>query len=226
MFAKRPLPWLDFVASLKTGDIILMQGITPPSANEEMLLSSTWSHVGMAVLAADLGINVPDSSGVLFWESNQGADVTDVILHVKKPGPVLAPIEERFVFNLTNGITGQIATRKLHVRARKSLIEPLKEVIEKIHTAGFDTNAETLLLTFIMGRTANQPGTGTTFLCSELVAFTCQTMGLLTHQYVPNSYAPADFSEKLDVSLLKGAWLGRETFLDCSTLVPPKPPTP
>lgn len=203
-----------------------MQGITPPSVNEEMLLSSTWSHIGMAVRAVDLGIDVPDSSGVLFWESNEGPNVTDVILHIKKPGPVLAPLEERCTFNLTNGITGQIATRKLHYDCREKLIAPLQEAIGIAHMAGFETDASKVLLSFILGRTANVPGTGTTYLCSELLSFTYQKMGLLTQQYVPNSYAPADYSEKLDVSLLQRAWFGRETFLDCATLVAPKPPTP
>ncbi len=227
MFAKRPLPWLDFVASLETGDVILMQGTAPPAVNEEMLLSSTWSHVGMAVRASDLSISVPDSCGVLFWESNQDPAVTDVILHEKKPGPVLAPIEERFTYDLAQHLVGKIATRKLHVTHRSQLIKPLSDTIAEVHSAGFDPVAETVLLSFILGRTANQPGTGKTFLCSELLSLTYQHMGLLTKQYVPNSYAPADYAEALDVSLLNGAWLGRETFLDLTTMpVPAKPPVP
>jgi hypothetical protein len=40
---------------------------------------------------------------------------------------------------------------------------------------------------------------------------------------VSNSYAPADFTEDVDVSLLKGAWLGREIYLDVSTIDPAPP---
>jgi len=56
-----------------------------------------------------------------------------------------------------------------------------------------------------------------------LVAHTYMALGLLSQYYVSNSYVPADFTEEVDVSLLKGAWLGREIMLDVTTLAPAPP---
>lgn len=50
--------------------------------------------------------------------------------------------------------------------------------------------------------------------CSELVAMTYKTLGLLTQNHVSNAYAPKDFSKEGSTRLLGRSWLGAEMFFD------------
>jgi len=53
--------------------------------------------------------------------------------------------------------------------------------------------------------------------CSELIATTYKELGLLTQNHVSNAYAPVDFSDEGSIRLLKGAWLGKEMYIDMRT---------
>ena len=110
--------------------------------------------------------------------------------------------------------------------AKSELLKALKQVIEdtkegKLPYSGRDQTTE--LTNFLMGRFYNKPSKEGEFSCSQLIAHTLMSLGLLSQYTVSNAYVPADFTEEVDVSLLKGAWLGREIILDTST-IPPKPP--
>jgi hypothetical protein len=116
--------------------------------------------------------------------------------------------------------------RKLMINRTPEMLNQLKSVIDiaKNGTLPYSGNDQTAELSnFLQGRFYNLASTAGQYACSQLVAFTYMQLGLLTTHYVSNSYAPADFTEDVDVSLLKGAWLGREIYLDVSTIAPAPP---
>jgi hypothetical protein len=100
------------------------------------------------------------------------------------------------------------------------MIETLNQVMKDTHPCGLPiVNGQYLELPyFLMGRFQGQASPPGTFFCSQLLAHTYMALGLLTQQYPDNSYVPADFTESVDVSLLNGAWLGREIYLDTKTI--------
>lgn len=234
MFTKRPLPLTDFLTNLETFDLVLMHGVFPSSLILEELEGSTWSHVGVAVIAGDLidaGLPLPgiDPHERLFWESNVIApaefthtpQINDVLANAPKNGPQLTRLIDRMTFNIVNRYDDQFAARKLMWPRTPAMVSTLADLIRQVHPDLFPMTADGQygdMANFQLGRFENKPGMKDTFFCSQLAAHTYQNLGLLTRQYVDNSYAPADFSEILDVSLLGRAWLGRETWLDATTL--------
>lgn len=50
--------------------------------------------------------------------------------------------------------------------------------------------------------------------CSQLVAETYKTLGLLTNNFVSNAYSPKDFSAEGGIRLLKRSLLGEEMYID------------
>ena len=218
LLSKRPLPFPDFLKNLETGDIILMHGLYFSSLIVEGIEDCHWSHAAIAVRPADAGINgLPDDT-VLLWESNIVTPVEDVILKKVKDGPMLVDLRERIRHNYSTKDDGDFAARKLMCNKSADFKVQLRQIIDDVHDCHFPAVPVGEMGHFITGRTENKPVSDNTFFCSQLVAHTFKKMGLLTQQYVDNSYAPADFSEKLDVSLLNGAWLGGEILLDKNTI--------
>jgi len=78
---------------LKTGDIALMHGLHFSSRCIESLEGSNWSHVGIIILAEDIGLDVGEDN-ILFWESDTPNPVNDVIKGVSKSGPMLVKFSE------------------------------------------------------------------------------------------------------------------------------------
>ena len=227
MLNKRPLPLVDFLANIHTFDVILMQGILATSQEAEALTSSRWSHVGMAVVAGDLAIPGVDPKTRLLWEANTPDNVEDVILKTPKLGPQLTRMTDRIANNFAVQYDGSFATRRLMHPRTKAMFATLKSVINSLHPAVLPSsngdNGQGLLASFLAGRFQNVSIFPGTYFCSQLVATTYMKLGLITQQYVDNSYAPVDFTAELDVSLLDGAWLGPEIILDNKT-IPPLPP--
>lgn len=222
LLSKRPLPWDDFMANLRTGDIVLMHGLFKSSIAIELFEDSRWSHSAIAVRAADFGpIPGVDPSEVLLWESNLGEVVVDVLDDKVKDGPQLVRLSQRISFNMSKKYDGAFASRGLLPGSAPPSIPILKQVIDKIHGDHFPPIPEGELAGFTDGRMWNKPVTDNTYFCSQLVAHTYKAWGLLTQAYVDNSYAPVDFSSSLDVSLLSGAWLGAENTLDTATIPTP-----
>ncbi len=229
MLTKRPLPLVDFLANLQTFDLILMQGILSTSQEAEALTSSQWSHVGMVVVAGDLAIPDVDPQTRLLWEANTPDNVEDVILKTPKLGPQLTRVTDRIANNFAVQFDGSFATRKFMHPRSKVMFTALKSVIQLLHPASLPSsngdNSQGLLMSFLAGRFQNVSVFPGTYFCSQLVATTYMSLGLMTKQYVDSSYAPVDFTQALDVPLLKGAWLGIEVLLDTKT-IPPLPPKP
>lgn len=222
MFAKRPLPFADFISSLQTFDILLMHGLFPSSFAIESVEGSNWSHSAIVVLAGDLNIPGIDPTTRLLWESNIQDLVEDVLLREPKQGPQLTRLYDRIVYNYSVKYDSDVAARKLHLPqpVTTQQLAVLAEVIQETHSATFPgtpTDGTGEMMNFVAGRLKNEPVNDNTYFCSQLVAHTFKKLGLLTQQYVDNSYAPVDFSEGLDVSLLSG-WLGKEMVLDTTTI--------
>jgi len=193
---------------LKTGDLILMHGIHFSSNCIETLEGSCWSHVGIIVLAEDIGLDV-GLDNILFWESDTETPVADVIKGIPKSGPMLVKLSERLKYNFTHGEDSECAIRHLYTDRDASLLNRFKELIPKIHDADFpDTIHEFLNPT--LGRVVHKKTSLDTMFCTELAAYTYMNLGLLTEIHPVNSYMPIDFSEKLSVGLLKRAFWGVE----------------
>ena len=193
---------------LRTGDLVLMHGVHVSSHCIELLEDSDWSHVGMIILAEDIGLDLGDDN-VLFWESDTPTPVNDVIKGEPKSGPMLVKFSERIKYNFTHGEHSRCSVRHLYAERDESFTKKLKELIPAIHDAVFpDTYHEFINPT--KGRVFHEKSSLDTMFCSELAAYTYMNLGLLTDIHPVNSYMPVDFSDKLSVSLLKRAWLGNE----------------
>jgi hypothetical protein len=193
---------------LRTGDIVLMHGIHFSSRCIETLEECNWSHVGIIILAEDIGLDVGEDN-ILFWESDTPTPVNDVIKGVSKSGPMLVKFSERLKYNFTHGEDSKCAIRHLHTHRDNSFNTRFKNLIPTIHDAKFpDTYHEFLNPT--VGRVFHKKTSLDTMFCSELTAYSYINLGLLSDIHPVNSYMPLDFSEKLSVGLLKRAWLGNE----------------
>jgi hypothetical protein len=193
---------------LQTGDLLLMHGIHISSNCIELLEGCCWSHVGIIVLAEDIGLDV-GIDNILFWESDTATPVIDVIKGVPKSGPMLVRLSERLKYNFTHGEDSKCAIRHLYTDRDAQLKDKFKKLIPKIHDADFpDTVHEFLNPT--LGRVAHKKTSLDTMFCSELAAYTYLNLGLLSDNNPVNSYMPIDFSEELSVGLLKRAFLGGE----------------
>jgi hypothetical protein len=226
MYLRQPLPLTEFISNLETFDIVIMKGILITSIEAQAVTNSNWSHAGMVVLAGDIGIADLDPNTRLYWEANTADTAIDYLSNSFKAGPQLVLLEDRIVHNYWINYDGAFMARKLFCQRSPGMIDALKNAINQakggtLPYTGKDQTAE--LTNFMMGRFYNMPSTAGTFSCSQLVAYTLMEVGLLSSHYVSNSYVPADFTEEVDVSLLNGAWLGREITLDNKTIPPVDP---
>jgi len=223
MLTRQPLPLPDFLANLETFDLVVMKGLLVTSMEAQAITNSNWSHVGMVVVAGDLQLPGIDPAARLYWEANTADTAVDLLTNSLKAGPQLVYLNDRIEHNFWVKYDGAYMARKLMINRDPSMIDTLKAVINAckdgtLPYAGNDQTAE--LTNFLAGRFYNVASAANQFSCSQLVAHTYQQLGWLSQHYVSNSYVPADFTEALDVSLLKGAWLGREIYLDVNTIAP------
>ncbi len=224
MLTRQSLPLNDFLSNLESFDIILMKGILVTSLEAQTLTSSTWSHVAMVVVAGDFGLPGIDPNARLIWEANTADTAIDLIYKTLKEGPQLVYLTDRIIHNYWKKFDGAYAARKLMYPRRQEMIDTLKKVVAETHDCVLPiVDGQYLELPyFLMGRFENKQSPEGTFFCSQLIAHTYQALGLMSNYYVDNSYVPADFTQDVDISLLNGAWLGKEIYLDTNTL-PPQP---
>lgn len=220
MLSRQQLPLNDYLMNLQSFDIVLMKGLLVTSKEAQSLTNSIWAHSGMVVVAGDLNLPGIDPNARLYWEANTADTATDLLSNTLKEGPQLVYLQDRIVHNYWVNYDGAFCARKLFCNRQPSMIDTLNKVMQETHPCGLPVvNGQYLELPyFLMGRFQNQPSPAGTYFCSQLLAHTYMALGLLTQQYPDNSYVPADFTEELDVSLLNGAWLGREIYLDTSTI--------
>lgn len=222
MLFRQPLPLNDFLSNLQTFDIVLMKGLLVTSKEAQSITNSIWAHSGMVVVAGDLNLPGIDPNARLYWEANTADTATDLISNTLKEGPQLVYLQDRIIHNFWVNYDGAFCARKLFYPRQPSMIATLNQVMQTTHPCGLPiVDGQYLELPyFLMGRFQGQASPPGTFFCSQLLAYTYMALGLLTQQYPDNSYVPADFTEKVDVSLLNGAYLGREIYLDTKTLPP------
>lgn len=222
MLSRQPLPLNDFLSNLQSFDIVLMKGLLVTSKEAQSITNSIWAHSGMVVVAGDLNLPGIDPTARLYWEANTADTATDLLSNTLKEGPQLVYLQDRIVHNYWVKYDGAFCARKLFYPRQASMIATLNQVMQATHPCGLPVvNGQYLELPyFLMGRFQNQPSPAGTFFCSQLVAHTYMALGLLTRQHPDNSYVPADFTEDVDVSLLNGAYLGREIYLDTQTIPP------
>lgn len=226
MYSRLPLDLDSFLGNLDTFDLVLMRGMLTTSIEAEAITNSTWSHVGMVVVAGDIGIKEVPEDTRLFWEANTADTAADLLSKEFKAGPQLVRLEDRIVHNYWVNYDSAFMARKLHFPRNPGMIESLKKTMDvakngTLPYTGRDQTAE--LTNFLMGRFYNKASTPNTYSCSQLVAVTLMNLGLLSTHYVGNAYAPSDYTDEVDVTLLKGAWLGNTILLD-NTTIPPKDP--
>jgi hypothetical protein len=220
MLSRQQLPLNDFLMNLQSFDIVLMKGLLVTSKEAQSLTNSIWAHSGMVVVAGDLNLPGIDPNARLYWEANTADTAVDLLSNTLKEGPQLVYLQDRIVHNYWVNYDGAFCARKLFYNRQPSMITTLNQVMQDTHPCGLPVvNGQYLELPyFLMGRFQNQVSPPGTFFCSQLLAHTYMALGLLTQQYPDNSYVPADFTESVDVSLLNGAWLGKEIYLDTSTI--------
>lgn len=226
MLNRQPLPLPEFLENLETFDLVMMKGLLVTSQEAQSITNSQWSHIGMVVIAGDLQISGIDPAARLYWEANTADTANDVLSNTIKAGPQLVLLEDRIQHNFWVKFDGAYMARKLMYNRTPDMISTLKAVIDEAKNgtlpySGKDQTAE--LTNFLAGRFYNIASTAGQYACSQLVAHTYMALGLLSQFYVSNSYVPADFTEEVDVSLLKGAWLGREIYLHTKTIAPAPP---
>lgn len=192
---------------LQTGDIILMHGLYASSRLIEFVEDSRWSHSAMIVRPEDIGLS--SKLPVLIWESNLLTDMEDVMLKIRKDGPQLLPLADRIAYDYEQKNDSMFAIRHLYVQRTPAMLEGLKQAITMAHPTHFPDSFHEFS-NFLLGRMLGIGTQDSTYFCSQLLAFTLEQMGLLAKLLPCNSYAPVDFSEKLDVSLLQRAFFGKE----------------
>ena len=79
MLTRQPLPILDFLANLQTFDIVVMKGLLVTSMEAQAITNSNWSHVGMVVVAGDIGLPGVDPTSRLYWEANTADTAVDLL---------------------------------------------------------------------------------------------------------------------------------------------------
>lgn len=188
-----------------------MKGRYASSHVIEAFEGSDYSHAAIIVLAKDLGIK--NSEDVLLWESNVQTEIEDVMLNKPKSGPQLLNFHQKVLYDFENKLDCKVAIRHLYTDSYEPIINGIKLAIKEVHSAVFP-NLYHECHDPLEGRFKNIQTPSDTIFCSELVAITYIKMGLLSTVNPTNSYFPVDFSEQLDVGLLKRAWLGKEIVLE------------
>lgn len=192
-------------AKLRTGDVILFSGKGGISAGIKWATLSRWSHAGMIVV-------LPEYDFVTVWESTTLSSLIDLDTKVPRKGVQLVPLSSRL-----EGYGGEIAVRQLEDVTFD--IEDVKQLMElRRELAGRDYEQDKIELIKAaydgpLGRNAEDLSS---LFCSELVAEAYQRLGLISADKPSNEYTPADFSEKKQLTLLKGT-LGKEVLLKAET---------
>ncbi len=205
---KSLVPYHKMYKSLKTGDIVLMHGLSFTSRFTQLVMRSPFSHAAMIILAEDMSIKTKNHP-ILLWESNVLTNLPDQITDERKIGPMLVDFHDRVVTDITEKHDSQFIIRHLHCERDDLFRNNLKNVLREVHAASFPVGSEEFI-NFFKGRVLGKQTGFDTFFCSELVAYTFFKIGLLSGQYPFNSYSPKDFSQKGSLALLQRAWLGNE----------------
>ena len=206
--AENTVPYSSIRDALKTGDIVLFQGVGWESDIVEVVELSPWTHVAMVV-------RVPDIEFPMIWESTPLKYIKDVIYQERKAGARLVSLDERLAVAVGKKLYGRFAVRELEVERTEEMMGALKNFISsEVHDLPYPSDWK-MLLGFLRGRLLKEDKfVADNVYCAELVGETYKQMGLLPSNVISNSLTPKDFSPEGRLRLLKGAKLGALNFLD------------
>ncbi len=203
----------EITTSFRTGDLFLQHGLNPVSQSIEIVENNFWSHVGIVVNPADIGVNLAGNPWC-YWESNDLTNLPDVILGTPKEGPTLVNLKDRLTTNQKATYDYDILVRHVDFQATSTVFQNLRSYIDTVHMFGFPDEQEGLN-TWLLGRIANQPNPTNNLFCSECVAGSYMAMGLLSKRYYPNGYSPGDFTPGGSVP-----WINRARLVDAIQIAP------
>lgn len=206
------VPFSSLVPNVQTGDIILMHGDFPFSKVIEFGEQSVWSHSGMIVRAADIGM-AGKAPELLFWESNTLKNLPDVILGVGKEGPMLVDLIQRLKTNATDYKEAKMTYVKVNMPREQAMFDAFLKFIPTVHGASFPPDWLMAVYEFI-GRILRRQTSKKRIFCSELVAGTFQAMGWIDDSWPWNAFEPGDFDKKGKVTLLHGGTLSPSVRFD------------
>lgn len=193
---------------MQTGDLVLFNGQYSGSKFIELLEGSEWSHVGMVV-------RLPNHEEPLLFESTSLTNLTDVMFQDKKPGPKLVVLKERLEHygdELKKFENANFAYRKLTLERTPEMMQILNELMVKLHGIP-DPGFWEMIWDVIKGRIFHIKVDLDKYFCSELVAQTYMSLGLISQEKPVNAYMPVDFSDQGKLKLIKGV-LASEVFID------------
>ena len=193
------IPFDKLAPGMQTGDLVLFNGKYPGSKFIEFMEGSEWSHVGMVVRLSGFG-------QPLVWEATSLTNLQDVLFHDQKPGPKLVDLKDRLVHygdDLKHYENANFAYRKLQVERTGEMMKAVEALFPKLHGIP-DPGFWEMIWEVIKGRFFHISVTLDHYFCSELVAETYLTMGLIGNKMPINAYMPVDFADKGKLKLLKG----------------------
>lgn len=193
--------YAELRSALKTGDIVFFSGKGGISAGIKWATLSRWSHVGMILI-------LPEYDFVTLWESTTLSSLVDLDTKVPTKGVQLVPLSARVA-----SYGGGIAVRQLQgVELAGTEIKALMELRRRISGRPYEEHKIELIKAAYDGPLGRNSEDLSSLFCSEMVAEAYQRLGLLGETKPSNEYTPADFSERRELTLLRGS-LGPEVFL-------------
>jgi len=199
---KTTVTYREIRDSLRTGDLVLMQGLGIESDVIKAVEHSHWSHVAMVLQIC--GVDQP-----LIWESTPLHFLEDQVLHSKKSGARIVSLDDRLRLGVEKKLYKDFALRRLKVKRTHDMMDKLRSYIENVHLLPYPTDWE-LATSYFRGKVLDEKVNIPSMFCAELIAETYMHMGLLDFDHPPNGYSPKDFSSAVKLPLLKSATLEKE----------------
>jgi hypothetical protein len=189
----------EAVATASTGDIWLFRGRSPADLAIRAITNSPVNHVGMAVAIDDLP--------PLLWHAELGRSLPDVWSGERRRGVQLHVLRD--AVSTWRERYGQRAwTRRLEGTIERRHEDRLMEVIARFDGRPFPTTPG-LVRQWLTGRLRRSSSLETIY-CAELVATTCQHMGLLPARRPASWYDPGRFWSGDRIDLVPPFALGGE----------------
>ncbi len=186
--------WKEIQPELETGDLILFHGMYTISRVVEFIEQDDWSHVGMVIKL---------NGRPLLWESTTFTNLPDEIYHDRIEGPKIVDLHDRLkTYDASYDIPLKYAVRPLRVERTEEMKMAIYQEVFRTHGKKCPVGME-MIFNYLEGKLLNIPA-NSKMECSQLVASAYMAMGLIPDSRVPNSYNPADFSQKYNLKLLKG----------------------
>lgn len=193
-----PVSYNSIRKDFQTGDIVLFSWKGGWHSTSTYLTFNRWTHMSMVVRSAEWDI-------VMLWEATDLVNVPDLGTGIGLPGVKIVPLTQRLA-----SYPGPTAVRHLHVERTPEMMAALKAFRAEVRGRPFEASKFEMfrsIFKWFFGR--NKENLSTIF-CSEMVAAAWQRMGILPLEPASSSYAPHDFTEDVELPLLKGAKLGPE----------------